>query len=353
MDNIDLTQFDEDGSFIIKFVGPSALLDETLVETVAGLSQSLRAIGAVVDPQYELEVYVSSIEPGSVNIVVRLKQHLKAAVLLATAVATAAATPGIHRDIIVGLFTNYVYDLVKARENCEVDIGVDKITVKGSNCRVTIRREVYDLRPRIDANPNVAEGVKRVLKAAKKDPSVKSVGVGTKLHAKPAVTMARAHFGEALRRLDWPPEERDRTIQAAMAEDARSLGDELRDQDVRANLTVIKAVLRRGKRKWQFNWQGHTISAPITDPTFFDQLESRAIALRQGDALDADLKIVQRFLPDAKVWENAAYTVTKIYGVKFGETQATMDFSMPAAGHVASTATPQLPPPLGDAGSRP
>jgi hypothetical protein len=348
MNNIDLTQFDEDGSFIIEFVGPSALLDETLVETVAGLSQSLRAIGAVVDPQYEFEVYVSSIEPGSVNIVVRLKKHLKAAVLLATAVATAAATPGIHRDIIVGLFTNYVYDLVKPQEHCEVDIGADKITVKGSNCHVTIRREVYDLRPRINASPKVAEGVKRVLKAATKDPSVKSVGVGTKLHTTPVVTLARAHFGEALRRLDTPTEERNRVVRGAMPPDARSLGLEFREQEVRANLTVIKAVLRRGKRKWQFNWQGHTISAPITDPNFFDQLESRAIVLRHGDALDADLKIVQRFLPDAKVWENTAYTVTKVYGVTLGETQTTMDFTVPTTSSFTSGILPQLPPSLGD-----
>ena len=135
-----------------------------------------------------------------------------------------------------------------------------------------------------------------------------------------------------------------------MAEEARSIGYELREQDVRANLTIIKAVLLRGKRKWQFNWQGHKISAPIADSNFFDQLESRAIALRQGDALDANLKIVQRFLPEAKVWENAAYTVTEVYSVKLGETQTTMDLATPMVDPLASTITP---PTLGDTGARP
>ena len=53
----------------------------------------------------------------------------------------------------------------------------------------------------------------------------------------------------------------------------------------------------------------------------------RSITLRQGDALDADLSITQRFLAEANVWENFEYTVTKVYSVKLGETQTTMDFS--------------------------
>ena len=85
--------------------------------------------------------------------------------------------------------------------------------------------------------------------------------------------------------------------------------------------------LQRGKHKWTFNWQGIKISAAITDPDFFDQLAARSIALHQGDALDADLAINQRFLPAAQVWENVSYVIAKVYSVKVGETQTTMDFT--------------------------
>lgn len=30
------------------------------------------------------------------------------------------------------------------------------------------------------------------------------------------------------------------------------------------------AILERSKRKWEFNWKGHVIWAPIEDRTFFD-----------------------------------------------------------------------------------
>ena len=95
----------------------------------------------------------------------------------------------------------------------------------------------------------------------------------------------------------------------------------------RVPLTIIKAVLKRGKRKWQFNWNGIKVSAPIKDPSFFDALEKRDIALHQGDALDAELTIGQRYIQEAKVWENTGYAITKVYAVTLGETQATMNFS--------------------------
>ena len=60
-----------------------------------------------------------------------------------------------------------------------------------------------------------------------------------------------------------------------------------------AKLTILKAVFKRGLRKWQFVWNGVPISAPIKDPTFFDKLEAREYVFGQGDVLDAVLRIRQ------------------------------------------------------------
>jgi hypothetical protein len=113
MDNIDLTQFDEDGGFAVKLVGPPGLIAvDTLIETLAGFSESLQAIGAVVNPQFELEVYVDGVAPGSVNIGVQLRQHLK------KNVKSYALAAGVQ--IIIGIFSNYLYDQIKPQEKCEV-----------------------------------------------------------------------------------------------------------------------------------------------------------------------------------------------------------------------------------------
>src|SRR5262245_56658748 len=136
MEKIDLTQIAEDGSFTIKLEGPPGLIAaDTLSETVAGFRQSLRAINAAVAPYSMLEVFVTGITLGSVNIGIRLKRHFKKnAKAYVTAVATIAASaipvPAVS-NIIVGLLTNLLYDQIKPQEKDEIVIDDDKVTIIG------------------------------------------------------------------------------------------------------------------------------------------------------------------------------------------------------------------------------
>ena len=307
MDHIDLTRFD-DGGFTVQFIGPPGLIAvDTLVETLSGFAEALAAIGIIVDPTFHLEVYVDSLTPGSVKIGVRLRNKLKSVDGMAVVGA-----------IVIGLLTNYLYDQVKPDEKCQVVLNADKVTIKGDHCDVTIAREVYDLSPRVEAHPKVANGVRRALQAVKKDKAVDAFGVDTTPSAKPSVYVDRPKFDTVLRRLNT-------FALSAFDESMRSLPPivhETRIETVRTNLIILKASawLQRGKRKWTFNWQGIKISAAIADPDFFTQLAARSIALHQGDALDADLDITQRFSPAANVWENVGYRVAKVYSVRLGET---------------------------------
>src|SRR5262249_13761143 len=158
--------------------------------------------------------------------------------------------------------------------------------------------------------------------AVKKDQAVTGVGVSRIPDARPEVFIERARFDNAIKRLTTRVSYDYAAHELAYAP---TIAHETRTETRRTNLVILKAWLERGRRKCRFNWQGLKISAAIKDPDFFDQLAARSIALHQGDALDADLTIVQRFLPAANVWENISYTVTKVYSVKLGETQTTMD----------------------------
>lgn len=325
MGHIDLTQFHDDEGFTVQFIGPPGLIGvETLVETLSGFKEALEAIGHVVDPDFDIEVFVDSVTPGSVRIGVKLKKKLKklGTVALAGAVLTTMAPR--PREIVTGLLINYLYDQIKPDENCTVVVSAENVTVKGSHCDVTIKREAHDLAPAVGEAPKVAHGVMRALQAMKKDNAVTGLGVSTKPAAKPAVFIERAKFDSAIERVTAKVGFSLMTVVAR--EPYEAIVHETRTRSTRTSLVVLKAWLVRSQRKWSFNWQGLKISAAIKDPDFFDQLEARSIALRQGDALDADLAIVQRFLPAANVWENVSYTVTKVYSVKLGETQTTMDF---------------------------
>lgn len=328
MDHIDLTHFHDDEGFTVQFIGPQGLIAvDTLVETLSGFHEALETISHIVDPNFDIEVYVDSVSPGSVRIGVKLKKKLNKVGMAALAGAVLTTMVPKPREIVTGLFTNYLYDQIKPDEKCTVVVSTENVTVKGSHCDVTIKREVYDLTPALQAHPKVANGVKRALQAVNKDTAVTGIGVSTKPSSKPVVFIERASFSSAIDRVSAKARIGLMTEADAEATPHEAMVYQTRSQTARTSVVVLKAWLVRSRRKWSFNWQGLKISAAIEDPDFFDQLEARSIALRQGDALDADLAIVQRFLPAANVWENVSYTVIKVYSLKLGETQTTMDFA--------------------------
>jgi hypothetical protein len=178
------------------------------------------------------------------------------------------------------------------------------------------------------------------LAAVNKDRAVQSIGVTSDKPNAPVAQVYRQDFDRLTARMvayshpvRW----------VIAAEDHLALTSNTREQTHRAHLTVIKAVFSRGKRKWQFYWEGHKISATIAHQGFFDELEARSVALRQGDALDADLLVEQRRV-EGNVWENVKYTVTKVYKVTQGETQQTLSFS-PHVADIKLNGPPSLPGP--------
>jgi hypothetical protein len=338
---IDLREF-QDASFVIQFQGPAgAISAETLSDTLLGFEQALKAINSIVNPGTGVELIVDDISPGSVRIGVAIRNLALSGMLIVGGALAAPAAKTLGKDILVELLGNYLYDkLLGSPEVCKVDITESAYTIEGNNCKVTISREAAQFIPDVNASPKVAAGVKKAIDAAAKDPSVEAVGVTERSGYSPGIAIPRDQFEEVKKRID---RRRRVALQREVANVAvDSIISEVptkRTRPRRAHLTVIKAVLKRGTRKWQFNWQGIPVSAPIKDASFFDALESRAIALRQGDALDAEMLITQEFIAEANVWQNVSYEVVKVYAVTLGDTQTTMDLATPP---------PPTPKPPGD-----
>lgn len=321
MPPVDLTVFDDTEGFTFIFDGPPGLIAaETLADALSGLSDALEAIAEVVNPGEPIEVYVDSFTTGSVKIGLKLSKKTVKTIKTVTA-ATVIAAP---MSIIINVYSSYLYDHVKPDEKCVVDIDASHVHVTGDHCDVRIAREVYDTLPKLRGNTKVAKGVRKTLETIRKDKAVTGVGIATSSISKPVVYVERAQLNTAIDRLKGQQQDTPAVYQHSLL----GLRPETRVQKSRANLIILKAWLKRGKRKWSFNWQGINISASIIDPDFFDQLEARSISLSQGDGLEAEITITQQFIPDANVWENKAYVVSKVISVTIGEAQTTMDFSV-------------------------
>lgn len=337
MDNVDLRGFDDDG-FTIRLEGPPHLIAvETLVETLTGFAEAMKEINKVVNPGHELEVFVDSLSPGSFNIGVRLKQHVKQhrGKYTALVLSGAAFVGGMTHDVISQVLAGYITThLNPDAEECDVRINMESgdVHVRGSHCNVTISRAAHEATKKVAKNKKVRAAVRRAIKAAQKDKVVESVGVVGKGPHAPEVHVARAQFSQLTG--DHEGEVQGRVPFPMMSGDRLKLVPGSRTTIETASLTVLKVVFLRSRRKWQFIWRGITIPAPITDPDFFDRMEARSISLSQGDALEADLAISQRFVEEANVWENVSYAVVKVHSVKLGQTQVTMDFATPLVPYI-------------------
>ena len=80
-----------------------------------------------------------------------------------------------------------------------------------------------------------------------------------------------------------------------------------------ADLYIVKAILERSSRKWEFKWHGVNISAPIRDPTFYDDFAKHNFMIAPGDEFQARIAIHQKKDDISGVYSNTKYEVLHVY----------------------------------------
>ena len=79
------------------------------------------------------------------------------------------------------------------------------------------------------------------------------------------------------------------------------------------DLYIVKAIMERSKRKWEFKWHGITISAPIKDPNFYDDFAKHNFTIAPGDEFQARIAIHQKRDDVSHIYANTSYEVIEVY----------------------------------------
>jgi hypothetical protein len=79
------------------------------------------------------------------------------------------------------------------------------------------------------------------------------------------------------------------------------------------DLQIIKAILDKSKRKWEFMWRGIKISAPVVYEPFYVNFFAHEITIAPGDILNAKLAIRQTKDPQTGIYSNIGYEVVEVY----------------------------------------
>lgn len=280
---IDVREFESD--FVIYFGGEQKRINAyTLASSLVSIADAVKAANSLINPGYDVEVVVEAFGEGSFKAKVRTlyngasnlfsKDNLKA--------------------IAVSVIASYVYEHTLAPDQkINVVVNTDEVIVEQGNNRIIVPREVHDCVKAAERSEKFTQSIAKVFEAVEKDKSIESIGFTPSIDDQtPLISIPRKQF--AL--LSAPP----------------SIEDNQRAIIEIADLHILRAILERGTRKWEFSWRGIKISAPMLDEKFFDDFFAHKITIAPGDSLEVSLKIYQSRDQDTGIFTNQRYEIIEV-----------------------------------------
>jgi len=116
----------------------------------------------------------------------------------------------------------------------------------------------------------------------------------------------------------------DRTDFPGMRTKNEMLLEDAKEKTINNAILVVYRIVFAEDRKWAFVFQDTIISAYITDHAFFEHLNDYRFG--NGDCIEADLKILQKYDEIAKAYINIDYEVVKIHKIEPRKEQKKLEF---------------------------
>jgi|SRR5579883_404648 len=271
--------------FVLHFGGRASEVDAyTFANSILAFSEALREISNQLQPEYRIEIAIEAVGTGSFRAKLKTSSSRLSSLFKEASVG-----------LIIAVLGAFIYDKLLAPP-IQVITSDDSVIVQHGSDRIIIPRAAYDATKRLPRPEEVDRHITRAFDVLEEDASVIELGLTPRIDdPQPVANIPRDDFGRLSKPgLSTRPSTKTRTV----AEEAK--------------LFVVRAVLERGDRKWQFVWNGHRISAPIKDHSFFDRLAAREFEFGQGDALEGELTIHQTLDDASGAYVNDFYEVTRV-----------------------------------------
>lgn len=258
----------------------------TLASTLVSLADAAKAANSVLNAGYEIEIVVDAIGPGSFR--AQIKALYKAANNL-------FSQHPIVSNLVLAVLCSYIYEHTLALDNkTSVEIKTEEVIITKGNDRVIIPRKTYEAAKQVEKNPQFVKSMSRTFEAISSDGKIESFGFVSDLQSPPPPILIHREAALILASRDVSMSE-TRTIKE------------------RAELQIVKAILKKSNRKWEFAWRGMTISAPVLADSFYVDFSAHRIAIAPGDTLDVTLHIKQVLDTETGIYTNAAYEVAEVH----------------------------------------
>ena len=282
---IDISNFED--SVVLHFETKNHKINAyTLASTLVAIADAAKAANSTINAGYNVEILVDAIAPGSFRAKITAKYKESKNLFSSQLIA----------GVIIGVIANYVYERTLAvDDNVKIEIHTDEVIIEKGDEKIIVPRNVYDATREVEKNPKFTQAIDKTFQAISKDNKIEGIGFVERIDdPKPKVIIPRNAIISA--------------SSVIIEEEGVRIITEL------VELQILKAILERGRRKWEFMWQGFKISAPITDDSFYTDFFAHDITIAPGDSLDVKLQIKQVKDEDTGIFKNKSYEVIEIYG---------------------------------------
>lgn len=277
---------DFENTFVIHFGTQSHRINAyTLASTLVGFADAAKAANSAINPGYEIEVVVEALTEGS------FRASVSAVYNEAKNIFSSEPVKAITYSVI-GAFI-YQHTLAPDQD-INIHTSDDQVVIEQGDTKIIVPREVHDAVKQVDKSPRFRKGISDAMRAIESDPEVTTLGLSNDPNS------------------DNPPHPIPRERFPLLTTEIDVSQEEIREQIEITDLQIMRAILERSNKLWQFGWNGLRISAPITDDNFYDDFFSHRVTIAPGDILRVKLKIRQKLNPDLGIYLNQSYEVVEV-----------------------------------------
>lgn len=276
MATIDIHQFKD--TFVIQFGTDGTRVNAyTLASTLVAIADAAKAANAALNPGYELEVVVEAVGAGSFK--TRIRAVYQGAGNLFSAENLKA--------IVLGVISAYIYThVLEPNRDVSVTVNENEVVIQQGDTRIVVPREVHEATKRVEQLSEFRSSISRAFQAVENDSEVNYIAV-------------TANMRDADQEQQIPRERFERLSDLAVLEQQGS-----REFVEITEVQITRAILERGRKRWQFVWRGVRISAPVSDDRFYDRFFAHEVTIAPGDSLQIRLRVRQHRDPDTGILVN-------------------------------------------------
>jgi hypothetical protein len=269
----------------------------TLATTLVSIADAAKAANATINPGYEIEVFVEALETGS----------FKATLNAIYSEAENLFSKDNLRAIVLAVIANFVYQHTLAPDqSVSVNVGDQEVVIAQGETRIVIPRAIHEATKLLEKSPQFRKGIGDAIRALDADHQIDDLGISPQPDFPPETKIPRERFAVLIEELAGPTSDEREMIEVT-------------------DLQIVRAILERSKRRWQFVWNGIKVSAPVLDDGFYKEFFAHRITIAPGDVLRVRLRVKQRRDADLGVFMNEAYEVLEVLEHRPRATQAAIE----------------------------